>query len=230
QAGLFVCSDELLLVRRFVQANWSSPKNSDTNLDLHNACVKIGYLQIEQLATDSAAQINNNDCQDVRIVLTLSGEIYLKTNTNQRLLRHNLQSEDNKPLGMKVDGIFHTPGNKKFEIGMVELSGGYLTSDMSQYIKDHVKGCWGGLDNFFKLLKEFKKSHRHNTALYSQSSILRDYVGNVNENLLLNPTGKRARTINPYSLTSNDHSDSNDSNENYSPSPSPSGYSDTLAH
>ncbi|CAG8601925.1 1509_t:CDS:10, partial [Dentiscutata heterogama] len=230
----------------------------------------------------------------------IPGEVYLKANANQRLLRRNLKSEDDKPLGMKVDGIFHTPGNKGLEIGMVELSGGYLTSDMPRYVKDHVKGCWGcrdilndivkkynrgdykilrklrtwffhihgqevqvwgmdlpvskvyrmfligtfylpinwdehyelvhalrilcnlgrGLDNSFKLLEEFKKSHRRNTALHSRSSILKDYVSNVNESSPLNPTGKRARTINPHSLTPNDHGDSND---NDPPSPSPSG-------
>ncbi|CAG8523913.1 2512_t:CDS:10 [Scutellospora calospora] len=237
----------------------------------------------------------------------IPGEIYLKANANQRLLRRNLKSEDDKPLGMEVDGIFHTPGNKGLEIGMVELSGGYLTSDTPRYVKDHVKGCWGcrdilndivkkynhgdykilrnlrtwffhihgqevqvwgmdlpvskvyrmfligtfylpinwdehnelvhalrilwnlgrGLDNSFKLLEEFKKSHRRNTALHSQSSILKDCVGNVNENSPLNPTSKRARIINPHSLTPNDHGDSND---NDPPSPSPSGVLDTLAY
>ncbi|CAG8476317.1 5536_t:CDS:2, partial [Scutellospora calospora] len=249
----------------------------------------------------------NAEIEFVTDVLWWFGEIYLKANANQRLLRRNLKSEDDKPLGMKVDGIFHTPGNKGLEIGMVELSGGYLTSDMPRYIKDHVKGCWGcrdilndivkkynrgdykilrnlrtwffhihgqevqvwgmdlpvskvyrmfligtfylpinwdehyelvhalrilwnlgrGLDNSFKLLEEFKKSHRRNTALHLRSSILKDYVDNVNESSPLNPTGKRARTINPHSLTPNDHRDSND---NDPPSLSPSGILNTLAH
>ncbi|CAG8724018.1 20778_t:CDS:2, partial [Racocetra persica] len=50
-----------------------------------------------------------------------------------------------------------------------------------------------GLDNSFKLLEKFKKSHWRNTSLHSRSSILKDYVGNVNESSPLNPTGKRAR-------------------------------------
>ncbi|KAF0370206.1 hypothetical protein F8M41_013268 [Gigaspora margarita] len=220
----------------------------------------------------------------------IPGEIYLKANANQRILRRNLKPEDDKPLGMKVDGIFYTPGNKGLEIGMVELSGGYLNKDMPRYIKDHVKGCWGcrdilndivkkydrgdykilrklrtwffhihglevqvwgmdlpvskvyrmfligtftlpinwdehhelvhalrilwnlgrGLDNSFKSLEELKKSHRCNTLVHSQSSVLKDYVSNVNESSPLNPTGKRARTIDPHPLTTNDHSDSND--------------------
>ncbi|CAG8740062.1 11641_t:CDS:2, partial [Ambispora leptoticha] len=65
------------------------------------------------------------------------GEIYLKASTNQRLLRRNLKPDDDKPLGMKVDGSFQFPGERGVEIGMVELSGGYLTKDMPRYLKDH---------------------------------------------------------------------------------------------
>ncbi|CAJ0762444.1 404_t:CDS:2 [Entrophospora sp. SA101] len=83
-----------------------------------------------------------------------SGEIHLKANANQRLLRCNLKPEDDKPLGMKVDGLFHTPGNKGLEIGMVELSSGYLTSDMPRYIKDHVKGYWGCHDILNDIVKK----------------------------------------------------------------------------
>ncbi|KAF0488693.1 hypothetical protein F8M41_022198 [Gigaspora margarita] len=231
----------------------------------------------------------------------IPGEIYLKANANQRSFRSNLKSEDDKPLGLKVDGIFYTPGNKGLEIGIVELSGGYLNTDMPRYIKDHVKGYWGcrdilndivkkynrgdykilrnlrtwffhihglevqvwgmdlpvskvyrmfligtfnlpinwdehyelvhalrilwnlgrGLDNSFKSLEELKKSHRRNTALHSRSSVLKDYISNVNESSPLNPTGKRARTIDHHPLTPNDHSDNNDDD---SPS-SPLGYS-----
>ncbi|CAG8586088.1 6622_t:CDS:2, partial [Scutellospora calospora] len=49
--------------------NWSSPKNSDTTLDSHNSCVKIGNLQI---ATDSATQINNNNCQDINFTCDIT--------------------------------------------------------------------------------------------------------------------------------------------------------------
>ncbi|CAG8739851.1 2391_t:CDS:10 [Cetraspora pellucida] len=87
----------------------------------------------------------------------IAGEVYLKANANQRLLRRNLKSEDDKPLGMKVDGIFHTPGNKGLEIGMVELSGGYLTSDMPRYVKNHVKGCWGCRDSLNDIVKKYNR-------------------------------------------------------------------------
>ncbi|CAG8615192.1 4355_t:CDS:10, partial [Diversispora eburnea] len=184
------------------------------------------------------------------------GEIYLEASANQRLIRRKLKPDDDKPLGMKVDGIFHTPGDKGIEIGMIEISGGYLNSDTPRYIKDHVKGYWGcrdilndtvkkynrgdykilrnlrtwffhvhgqevqvwgmdipvskiyrmflistfslpvnwdehyelvhalrilwnlgrGLDDSFKLLEEFKKSHRRNTALHSRTSLLKNYI------------------------------------------------------
>ncbi|RHZ80429.1 hypothetical protein Glove_136g137 [Diversispora epigaea] len=58
----------------------------------------------------------------------IPGEINLKASANQRLMRRKLKPDDDKPLGMKVDGTFHTPGEKGLEIGMVERSGGYLNS------------------------------------------------------------------------------------------------------
>ena len=47
---------------------------------------------------------------------------------------------------MKVDGMFCSPGEQGYEIGMVELSGGYLTFDMPCYLKDHIKGFCGCCD------------------------------------------------------------------------------------
>ncbi|CAG8569043.1 14913_t:CDS:2 [Dentiscutata erythropus] len=49
-------------------------------------------------------------------VIYVPGEIYLKASADE-------------PLGMKVDGSFQFPDERGLEIGMVELSGGYLTKD-----------------------------------------------------------------------------------------------------
>ncbi|CAJ0846475.1 15664_t:CDS:10 [Entrophospora sp. SA101] len=54
--------------------------------------------------------------------------------------------EDNKPLGLKIDGVFQTVNDNPLEIGMIELSGRYNTHDFPQYLKDHVHGCWGQHD------------------------------------------------------------------------------------
>ncbi|CAH1768749.1 6270_t:CDS:2, partial [Entrophospora sp. SA101] len=55
------------------------------------------------------------------------GEICLTASANQHFLRRDLKPTDDKPLGMKVDGLFCSSRN---EIGMVESSGDYLTFDM----------------------------------------------------------------------------------------------------
>nr|CAG8672137.1 6068_t:CDS:2 [Entrophospora candida] len=126
-------------------------------------------LLILLLKTDSLTKYKKTICEAkykndidpemefITVVLWWFGEIYLKANANQRLLRRNLKPEDDKPLGMKVDGLFHTPGNKGLEIGMFELSGGYLTSDMPRYIKGHVKGYWGCCD----ILNDIAKKYNH---------------------------------------------------------------------
>ncbi|CAG8527776.1 14127_t:CDS:10 [Acaulospora morrowiae] len=204
------------------------------------------------------------------------GEICLKASANQRLLRRNLKPTDDKPLGMKVDGFFQSPGDKGPELGMIELSGGYLTFDMPRYLKDHVKGYWGtrdllndiftkfnrgdyeimrhlrtwflhvhglnvqvwgmdlpvsktyrmfligtfrlpiswedhhelvhalrilwnlgmGLDDTIKVLEDLRKSHRRNSALRSQTSALKNYMGDV-KNTPEKPKGKNSRIINP---------------------------------
>ncbi|CAG8609835.1 4449_t:CDS:10, partial [Diversispora eburnea] len=90
-------------------------------------------------------------------IIYVPGEIYLKASANQRLLRRNLKPDDDKPLGMKVDGSFQSPNDKGLEIGMVELSGGYLTKDTPRYLKDHVKGNWGCRD----LLNEIITKYNH---------------------------------------------------------------------
>jgi hypothetical protein len=71
------------------------------------------------------------------------------------MIRCNLKPEDDKPKSMKVDGSFQSPGEKGLEIGMVELSGGYLTSDLPCYLKDHVKGFWGIRGLLNDLVKKF---------------------------------------------------------------------------
>ncbi|CAB4443696.1 unnamed protein product [Rhizophagus irregularis] len=90
-------------------------------------------------------------------VIYVPGEIYLKASANQRLLRRNLKPDDDKPLGMKVDGSFHSPGEESLEIGMVELSGGYLTSDLPRYLKDHVKGYWGCRDLLNDIVRKYNR-------------------------------------------------------------------------
>ncbi|CAG8644531.1 18126_t:CDS:10, partial [Acaulospora morrowiae] len=88
-------------------------------------------------------------------IIYVPGEIYLKASANQRLLRRNLKPDDDKPLGMKVDGSFQSPNDKGLEIGMVELSGGYLTKDTPRYLKDHVKGYWGCRDLLNEIITKF---------------------------------------------------------------------------
>ncbi|CAG8496648.1 15589_t:CDS:2, partial [Funneliformis mosseae] len=90
-------------------------------------------------------------------VIYVPGEIYLKASANQRLLRRNLKPDDDKPLGMKIDGSFHSPGEEGLEIGMVELSGGYLTSDLPRYLKDHVKGYWGCRDLLNDIVRKYNR-------------------------------------------------------------------------
>ncbi|CAJ0841840.1 4394_t:CDS:10 [Entrophospora sp. SA101] len=53
--------------------------------------------------------------------------------------------------------IHPSPNDKGLEIGMVELSGGYLTKDTPRYLKDHVKGNWGCRD----LLNEIITKYNH---------------------------------------------------------------------
>jgi len=81
---------------------------------------------------------NNNVC-----IYENRGEAYLRASANQRLIRRDLKPEDDKPLGLKVDGIFQS---SDIEFGMVELSGGHLTCDLPRYLKDHVRGFWGQRD------------------------------------------------------------------------------------
>ncbi|GES73332.1 kinase-like domain-containing protein [Rhizophagus clarus] len=79
----------------------------------------------------------------------IPGEFYLQASANQRLIRRSLKPEDNKPLGLKIDGVFestYSTGNKSVEFGMIEMSGGYNTDDFPRYLKDHVRGCWGMRD------------------------------------------------------------------------------------
>lgn len=54
--------------------------------------------------------------------------------------------DDNMPLEMKVNGTFQFPDEIGLKIGMVELSGGYLTKDIPRYLKDHIKGYWECID------------------------------------------------------------------------------------
>ncbi|CAG8667140.1 7760_t:CDS:10, partial [Ambispora leptoticha] len=83
-------------------------------------------------------------------------EICLKASANQRLLR-DLKPTDDKPLGMKVDGFFQSPGERGPELGMIELSGGYLTFDMPHYLKDHVKGYLGSRDLLNDIFTRFNR-------------------------------------------------------------------------
>ena len=48
-----------------------------------------------------------------------SGEIYSDASARQRVLRHRPCVDEDRPLGMKVDGLFMSGGT---EIGLVELS------------------------------------------------------------------------------------------------------------
>ncbi|CAJ0755890.1 19414_t:CDS:2 [Entrophospora sp. SA101] len=65
----------------------------------------------------------------------------------EKLFNNLLETpEDNKPLGLKIDGVFQTVNDNPLEIGMIELSGRYNTHDFPQYLKDHVHGCWGQHD------------------------------------------------------------------------------------
>ncbi|CAG8636112.1 9749_t:CDS:2, partial [Racocetra fulgida] len=174
----------------------------------------------------------STEIEDLFIVLL--DTIYLKASANQRLLRRNLKPDDDKPLGMKVDGSFQFPDERGLEIGMVELSGGYLTNDLPRYLKDHVKGYWGCRDllndvitNFnhddtLKVLEEFKRSHRRNTLLRFQSIALKNYIGDAKSSPQ-KPTGKKSRIINP--VEHHMHHDHDDSDYDDPPSPSPSGHS-----
>ncbi|RUS34319.1 hypothetical protein BC938DRAFT_481258 [Jimgerdemannia flammicorona] len=75
--------------------------------------------------------------------ITREGEIFLHASANRRLARHGYTPDLDKPLGMKVDGIFQIPGNDELEVGFVEISGGPLTNDRPRYLKDHVRGVLG---------------------------------------------------------------------------------------
>ncbi|KAG9291731.1 hypothetical protein G9A89_012016 [Geosiphon pyriformis] len=89
-------------------------------------------------------------------IIYLPGEIYLDASANQRMIRRHLMPEDGRPLGLKVDGIFQSPGKGGLEIGFLEMSGGHMTHDMPRYLKDHVRGCQGErdiLDNVAAKLK-----------------------------------------------------------------------------
>jgi hypothetical protein len=70
-----------------------------------------------------------------------------------------------------------------------------------------------GLDDTIKVLEDLKKSHRRNTALRSQTSALKYYMGDAKSSPE-KPKGKNSRIINP--LMYDDYDDP--------PSPSPSGY------
>ncbi|RUP44893.1 hypothetical protein BC936DRAFT_148889 [Jimgerdemannia flammicorona] len=74
------------------------------------------------------------------------GEILLSASSARRAVRRNLGPEDDKPLGLKIDGFWRSPGNSDYEIGMLEISGGHLTNDLPRYLKDHVCGFWGMRD------------------------------------------------------------------------------------
>jgi hypothetical protein len=56
---------------------------------------------------------------------------------------------------MKVNGMFCSPGEQGYEIGMVVLSGGYLTFDLPRYLKDHVKGFCGCRDLLNDILLKY---------------------------------------------------------------------------
>ncbi|CAG8768493.1 23392_t:CDS:2, partial [Gigaspora rosea] len=61
-------------------------------------------------------------------------------------------------ISMKVDGSFQFPDERGLEIGMVELSGNYLTKDLPRYLKDHVKGYWGCRDLLNDIITNFNHS------------------------------------------------------------------------
>nr|CAG8527328.1 837_t:CDS:2 [Entrophospora candida] len=84
--------------------------------------------------------VNATNSQPYYVPYVFHGEICLTASANQHFLRQDLKPTDDKPLGMKVDGLFCSSRN---EIGMVKLSGGYLTFDMPRYLKDHIKGFCG---------------------------------------------------------------------------------------
>ena len=67
----------------------------------------------------------------------------MHASANRRFARHGYTPDSNKPLGMKVDGIFQIPGNDDLEVGFVEISGGPSTNDRPRYLKDHVRGVLG---------------------------------------------------------------------------------------
>lgn len=77
-------------------------------------------------------------------ILSYSGEIHLQASANRRAVRRHLKPESDKPEGMKVDGIFQSPGG--LEMGFVEMSGGHQTNDQPRYLKDHVRGFRGQRD------------------------------------------------------------------------------------
>ncbi|CAG8675691.1 10641_t:CDS:10 [Funneliformis mosseae] len=60
------------------------------------------------------------------LVHPIKGEAYLQASANQRLIRRDLKPEDDKPLGLKVNGIFQS---SDIEFGM-----------------DHVRGFWSQRD------------------------------------------------------------------------------------
>ncbi|CAG8511998.1 15315_t:CDS:10, partial [Racocetra persica] len=107
-------------------------------------------------------------------------------------------------LSTKIEDLFIFPDERGLEIGMVKLSGSYLTNDLPHYLKDHVKGYWGcrdllndrGLDDTLKVLEEFKRPHRRNTLLRFQSIALKNYIGDTKSSPQ-KPTGKKSRIINP---------------------------------
>ncbi|RUS33863.1 hypothetical protein BC938DRAFT_483433, partial [Jimgerdemannia flammicorona] len=81
-----------------------------------------------------------------RGVIYLPGEILLSASSARRAVRRNLGPEDEKPLGLKVDGFWQSPGTSDYEIGMLEISVGHLTNDLPRYLKDRVRGFWGMRD------------------------------------------------------------------------------------
>ncbi|RUP50204.1 LOW QUALITY PROTEIN: hypothetical protein BC936DRAFT_139987 [Jimgerdemannia flammicorona] len=67
------------------------------------------------------------------------GEVYSVASANRRLSRRRPADDQDRPLGMKVDGLFTTANT---EVGLLEMSGGPHTHDLPRYIKDHVRGFW----------------------------------------------------------------------------------------
>ncbi|PKC05521.1 hypothetical protein RhiirA5_420813 [Rhizophagus irregularis] len=75
---------------------------------------------------------------------------FYSTNKNEVILgllmvHPILQYLANAVTDIKVNG---SSGEKGLELYMIELSGGYLTFDLSCYLKDYVKGYWGSYDLF----------------------------------------------------------------------------------